>query len=232
MAFLQEPQGSHQPALRVPAVVVWLLAALALAHAARVYAPDKLSDEVLFNFGFVPARYSSRFLVAQGIDPGNLLERIAPFFSYVFLHADFAHLAINSLGLLAFGPIVARRFGAALFLLFFFICAVAAAAAHLAFNGESMAPAIGASGAISGLMGAAIRLLGAPAGHSPRLAPIFSGKVMGFTAVWLLVNIIAGLTGIGAGSGVRLIAWQAHIGGYFAGLILSGLFDIFRRRRT
>lgn len=231
MAFLQESQGSHQPALRVPGVVAWLLMALVVAHVARVYAPGKQPDEILLNFAFIPARYSPQFLIAHGIDPGSLLERIVQFFSYVFLHGDFGHLAINSLWLLACGPIVARRFGAVLFLLFFFICAVAAAAAHLAFNPESVAPVIGASGAVSGLMAVGIRLLNVPPGN-PRLAPAFSSQVMGFTAVWLVVNVIAGVTGIGAGPGAQPIAWQAHIGGYFAGLILAGPFDVFRRRRS
>lgn len=234
MAFLQEPQHVRQPAIRAPAVVVWLLVVLAAAHAARVYAGAKTAGDILINFAFIPARYSPHFLAAHGIDPGNLTERIVPFFSYVFLHGDFGHLAINSLWLLAFGPIVARRFGAVLFLLFFFACAVGAAAAHLAFNWESVGPVIGASGAISGLMAAGMRMFNRQANLNEvgaRLAPIFSGQILAFTAVWLLVNIIGGLTGIGVGPGVHLIAWQAHIGGYFSGLILAGPFDNFRRRR-
>ena len=231
MAFLQEQQPVRQPAIRAPAVVVWLLVVLAAAHAARVYAGAKTAGDILINFAFIPARYSPHFLAAHGIDPGSLTERIVPFFSYVFLHGDFGHLAINSLWLLACGPIVARRFGAALFLLFFFVCAVAAAAVHLAFNWESVSPVIGASGAVSGLMATSIRLLTARSEPVSRLSPILSPQVLTFTAVWLIVNIIGGMTGIGAGPGVHLIAWQAHIGGYFAGLILAGPFDNFRRRR-
>lgn len=232
MAFLQEPQHPHQPAISAPAVVVWLLVLLAVAHVARVYAGGKLPDEILINFAFIPARYSPQYLIAHGIDPGSWLERAVPFISYVFLHGDFAHLAINCLWLLAFGPIVARRFGALLFLLFFFVCGVAAVAVHLAFNWESMAPVIGASGAISGVMATGLRLLTGGPEAVRRLSPIFSRQVLTVTAVWLVMNVIGGLTGIGAGPGVHLIAWQAHIGGYFAGLILAGPFDAFRHRRS
>ena len=230
MAFLQEPERPHQPAIRAPAVVVWLLVTLGLAHAARVYAAANLSKEILFNFAFIPARYSPHFLTTHHIDPGSWPERIVPFFSYVFLHGDFAHLAVNCLWLLAFGPIVARRFGAGLFLLFFFLCAVAAAAVHLALNWESIDPVLGASGAIAGLMAAGIRIFYAR--EEGRLASIFSTQIMAFTLFWLAVNYIAGVTGLGAGAEPHLIAWQAHIGGYFAGLLLAGRFDAFRRRRT
>jgi len=230
MAFLQEPENPHQPAIRAPAVVVWLLATLALAHAARVYAAANLSKEILFNFAFIPARYSPHYLAAHHIDPGSWPARIVPFFSYVFLHGDFAHLAVNCLWLLAFGPIVARRFGAGLFLLFFFLCAAVAAATQLAFSWESMELIIGASGGIAGLMAVAIRIYYLR--DDGRMASIFSTQIMAFTGFWLVVNYIAGVTGLGAGAEPHLIAWQAHIGGYFAGLLAAGPFDAFHRRRA
>ncbi|HSZ75612.1 MAG TPA: rhomboid family intramembrane serine protease [Rhizomicrobium sp.] len=234
MAFLQEPQRPHQPILRAPAVVIWLLVTIIAAHAARVYLGSNVSGAIFQEFGFIPARYSPHFLAVHHADPGSLLARVVPFFSYVFLHGDFAHLAINCLWLLAFAPIVARRFGAGLFLVFFFMCAAAAAAAHLAFNWESVDPVIGASGAISGLMAAGMRIFTArPDGeHSPKLAPIFSGQILSFTILWSILNVIAGLTGIGTGAEYRLIAWQAHLGGYFAGLLLAGPLDALRRTRT
>ena len=113
---------------------------------------------------------ATAFLAAHNADPGGWLERAIPFVSYMGLHNDLTHLAINSLWLLAFGPIVARRFGGFLFLLFFLVCGVAGAATHLAFNWGSLVPVIGASGAISGLMAAGLRLLPsqAPWAHAGR----------------------------------------------------------------
>ena len=238
MSFLQSQPSNpwtRQPIFRIPGVVAGLILLLVLAHVARVAVSETLSDHIINLFAFIPARYSHAFLVAHNIDPGNLFDRAIPFVSYMALHNDFTHLAVNSLWLLAFGPIVARRYGALLFLGFFLICGIAAAATHLAFNWGSLTPVIGASGAISGLMGAGMRLLPTQAPWAAQgndeLAPIFSRQIVIFTAIWLVVNLAAGLTGFGLGPGeLGQIAWQAHVGGYLAGLLLAGPFDRLRPR--
>ena len=123
---------------------------------------------------------------------------------------------------------VARRYHAVVFFIFFLVCGVAGAAAHLAFNWGSPLAVIGASGAISGLMGAGFRMMGPPqlrrGGEAQPLAPILSPRILLWSAVWVGVNILAGVTGLGTGVQVALIAWQAHLGGYFAGLLLAGPF--------
>ncbi len=155
------------------------------------------------------------------------------FVSYMFLHADLTHLAINCLWLLAFGAIVARRLGSWKFLLFFLICGVASAAIHLGFNWESPAAVIGASGAISGLMAAGIRMLSVPgvsgAVGRPGLAPILSPQVLVFSLFWVAINLVFGLTGLSFGGETQPIAWDAHLGGYFAGLLLADPFDRWAR---
>jgi membrane associated rhomboid family serine protease len=151
------------------------------------------------------------------------------------LHSDVTHLVINCLWLLAFGPIVARRFGAVLFLVFFILCGVAGAAAYLAFNWGSVVPVVGASGAISGLMGAAIRMM--PGRLAPwmvganevPLQPVLSRPILTFSAIWMAINMLAAVIDLGAGAS-GLIAWQAHLGGYLAGLLLCGVFDLLRPR--
>jgi membrane associated rhomboid family serine protease len=235
MALPQEPHSPHQPLLRVPAVVVVTIAVLVLAYLGWAFAPPAIADQILFNFAFYPARYSAHFLAIHSAAPQSLPALAAPFLSYIFLHGDLSHVGINCLWLLAFGPIVARRWGPWLFLILFAICAVAGAVAHLATNWGSQDPVIGASAAISGLMGAGIRMLrgrvwieGEP---FPRLAPLFSGQIAVFTLFWLLANVFAGYTGIGMDGQFRLIAWQAHIGGYFAGLLLAGPIDAIARPR-
>jgi membrane associated rhomboid family serine protease len=237
MAFLQ-PQSSdpwtRQPVFRVPAAVVSLIAVLVTAHGARMLAPPALSAELVGQYAFIPARYSGAFLAAHNADPGGWLARAVPFVSYMALHNDLTHLAINSLWLLAFGPIVARRFGGGLFLLFFLVCGVAGALVHLAFNWGSLVPVIGASGAISGLMAAGLRLLPSQAPWAnpgeEQLAPIFSRQILIFTLVWMAINLLVGITGLGMGGSAGLIAWQAHLGGYLAGLLLAGPFDRLRPR--
>lgn len=223
MAFLRET-SRNQPFLRAPAVVLWLIAALIGTHAARVFAFARESDALFVTYGFVPARYSQHYLASHGVNPGNALDQAVPFVSYIFLHGSFTHVIVNCLWLLAFGPIVARRFGWLLFLVFFLICGIAGAAAHLACAWGSTAPVIGASAAISGLMAAGFRMLPLSSTTGP-LAPIFSARILLWSGFWVLVNVLAGLTGLGTGGEVQLVAWQAHLGGYFAGLLLAGPFD-------
>jgi membrane associated rhomboid family serine protease len=224
MAFLNDPRS--QPAIRAP-LVVWLLIALLVGiELSREFLWNGASQEIFFEYGFVPARYSAAWLAVHGTNPGSWFARAVPFVSYIFLHGGLAHVAMNSVWLLAFGAIVARRLGTARFLLFFLVCGILAAVAHLALNWGSDDPVVGASGAIAGLMAAGIRMIDASFGRreDTPLAPIASRQVVTFTLVWTVVNVVAGLTGLGAGPGVQLIAWQAHLGGYFAGLLLIGLF--------
>ena len=222
MSFLKSEEP-REPFLRAPASVLLLIGALVLAHIARVIVPAQLSDDILYQYAFVPARY------AVGGPGSGLFALTVPFVSHIFLHANFTHLTVNCLWLLAFGPVVARRFGAGLFLLFFALCGIAGAAAYLAFNWASPAGVIGASGAISGVMAAGMRLFPWPGTTLSRdPAPIFSSPVLLFTGVWLITNLIFGLTGFGSGGEIQQIAWQAHLGGFVAGLLLTGPFDRLR----
>lgn len=231
MTFFQEPQATRQPFLLVPWPVLVLIGLLTVAYAAFALAPSGLEERILADFAFYPARYSQAFVLANHLNPGTLLDRMLPFVSYMFLHAGLSHLAVNSIWLLPFGSVVAKRFGAIPFFVFFFLCGIAGAGVHLAFNWGSPLPVIGASGAVSGLMGAAFRMIrvydGSSAGAEPTapvLAPLFSRRIVIWSVLWVAVNVAAGVTGLGAGTEIRLIAWQAHLGGYFAGLILAGPF--------
>jgi membrane associated rhomboid family serine protease len=233
MAFLQSVPP-RQPFFRAPPVVMWLIGGLAALHVARVSLPGNRADNIVYEYGLYPLRYSRAYLESHMANPGTVWERAIPFVSYLGLHNDWTHLAINCLWLLAFGPIVARRFGALLFLLFFVACGVAGALTYLAFNWGSEVPVVGASGAISGLMAAALRMLPgqtpwAVPGETP-LAPLFSRQLLIFTAIWAAINLLTGITGLGMGGESGLIAWQAHLGGFAAGLLLCGLFDRLRPR--
>ncbi|HKQ10809.1 MAG TPA: rhomboid family intramembrane serine protease [Rhizomicrobium sp.] len=233
MAFLQSAPP-RQPFFRAPPVVLWLIGGLTVLHLARVARPDDQADAAVYEFGLYPLRYSRAFLESHMANPGTVWERAVPFVSYMGLHNDWTHLIVNCLFLLAFGPIVARRFGTALFLLFFAVCGVMGALAYLAFNWESPVPVVGASGAVSGLMAAALRMLPSQApwavpGETP-LAPLLSRQLLIFTALWIAINLLTGITGLGMGGENGLIAWQAHLGGFAAGLLLCGPFDRLRPR--
>jgi membrane associated rhomboid family serine protease len=233
MAFFQDQRPSREPFLNAPAIVFWLIGVLVAAHVGRELLPAPWPQYLLFQFSFIPARYSAAALAASGIPEPGLIEQIIPFISYMFLHGNYTHLGVNSLWLLAFGPIVAKRLRTAKFLLFFVLCGVASAALHLAFYFGAVEQVVGASGAISGLMGAAIRIFYGrilfrqvtPEGAVPALAPLFSRPILGFTAIWLVANFAAGVTGLGLTDDTQSVAWVAHLGGYLAGILAISVFD-------
>jgi len=136
---------------------------------------------------------------------------------------------------------LARRFGALRFFVFMAVTAVAGALAHLVTHEHAVAPMIGASASVSGTMAAAIRFafvrgsfLSFSRGDADAAAKVpalslmralRNTRVLGFLAVWFGVNIIFGVGSIAIGADGASVAWQAHIGGFFAGLVLFSLFD-------
>ena len=185
MAFLQSAPP-RQPIFRAPAVVLWLIGFLTALHLVRITRPGDQPDNIIYAFGLYPIRYSRAYLESRMANPGSLWERAVPFVSYMGVHASWTHLIINSLWLLAFGPIVARRWGSTLFLAFFIVCGVIGAVTYLLLNWASPLPVIGASGAISGLMAAAFRMLPGQAPWAAQseapLAPLLSRQILVFTA--------------------------------------------------
>jgi membrane associated rhomboid family serine protease len=231
----------REPILNIPSVIVALLAVLALVHGAREWLLTPEQDNLLvYTFGFVPARYDASVLIG-GVWPGGFGADIWTFFTYALLHGSWTHFGVNAVWLVAFGSPVARRFGTARFLAFFIVTAAAGALMHLLTNAGSQAPMIGASASISGAMAAAIRFVfqrGGPLGfmragdeESYRvpalpLAGVFSDpRVLIFLAVWFGTNLLFGLISVPMTGANEVVAWQAHIGGFLAGLLLFTWFD-------
>ncbi len=141
----------------------------------------------------------------------------------LFLHGSWAHALGNAVFALAFATPVARRMGtdakgAAIFFIFYLVCGMISGLTFAACHWGEASGAIGASGAVAGCMGAASRLMG----PGPRLAPFRSRTVISMAAVWLGVNALFGLVLVGwaPGTGGAAMAWEAHLGGYLAGLLL------------
>ncbi|MBI1328595.1 MAG: rhomboid family intramembrane serine protease [Alphaproteobacteria bacterium] len=220
MAYFLDPNAQPQPFFRAPPAVFAAVAALVLAHLARDLLPPDLSNEIIYLYGLIPSRYT--------IDPyGSLIERLVPFVTYMFVHGDWTHVVFNAVWLFVFGAVVVRRWGTARFVLFCLLCGLGAALTYLAFNPDSSAPMIGASGAIAGLMAAGFRMIGA---DEENLTPLLDRRILIWSAVWSVLNVVMGVIGFGADGSIREIAWQAHLGGYFSGLLLAGLFDRARPR--
>ncbi len=193
-------------------------------HVGRVYLLDVSQDNgLLLRTAFIPERYF------YGLDVYAFTTPI----TYAFLHGSAAHLLVNLVWLAAFGSPLANRLGVVRFALFWVVTGLAAAALHCAIYPHSEAPLIGASGAISGMMGAAARFAfrvdrsGGRASFSGPALPISyvlrMRTVVTFLLVWMIANFVTGVYGMGVGSGVT-IAWEAHVGGFVVGFFGIPLF--------
>ena len=226
----------------VPVVVLWLLAAMGLVHVLMtlVLSANQASN-FLELFAFIPARYNLRLLSELSWVRG-WGAAVWTFLTYAFIHGNLMHLGFNGVWLLAFGTPVARRFGALRFLIFFLFSAAVGAAFHLAVHAGEGVPMVGASAAISGAMGAAMRFAfqrGGPLGPfrggdeatyrvpaTPLSVMFRDPRLIVFLIVWFGVNIFFGLGFVSVpGEEGMPIAWEAHIGGFLAGLVGFVLFD-------
>jgi membrane associated rhomboid family serine protease len=236
-------EAPREPILTLPGALTAYVLLLAVIHAVRMLLPYDIDDTVIQMFGFIPKRYDSTLLAIDF--PGGTGAKVWSFVSYSLLHANVSHIGFNVLWLLPFGSALARRFGALRFFVFMAVTAVAGALAHLVTHEHAVAPMIGASASVSGTMAAAIRFafvrgsfLSFSRGDADAAAKVpalslmralRNTRVLGFLAVWFGVNIIFGVGSIAIGADGASVAWQAHIGGFFAGLVLFSLFDPISR---
>ncbi|HEY9219105.1 MAG TPA: rhomboid family intramembrane serine protease [Phenylobacterium sp.] len=152
----------------------------------------------------------------------------------LFVHGSWTHVLVNAASALAFGAPTARylgltRSGVAGFFLFYLACGVLANLGYGLLHPGEANPVVGASGAISGLMGAAARLI---ASRGERLGALTSRDVIGMSVALLIVNLLFAAFGA-PGTGGAPIAWEAHLIGFGAGLLGIGLVArLFRRVET
>jgi len=239
-------QPSHEPILTLPAALTAYVLLIAIIHL-RVFLPLNWEEWTIDVFGFIPKRYDTTLLDVTF--PGGAGAKIWTFVTYSLLHANFSHIGFNVLWLLPFGSALARRFGAVRFFVFMAVTAAAGALAHLVTHEHALAPMIGASASVSGTMAAAIRFafvkgsfLSFSRGDADAAAKVpalslwqalRNGRVLAFLAIWFGVNIVFGIGSIAIGIGEgQSVAWQAHIGGFFAGLVLFSLFDPIPRSES
>ncbi|OQX87616.1 MAG: rhomboid family intramembrane serine protease [Candidatus Omnitrophica bacterium 4484_70.2] len=172
----------------------------------------------IYNYGFVP----SRVFFSVGVE-----NKIFPLFTSIFLHAGFWHLAGNCLYLWIFADNVEDRLGHFNFLVFYIMCGVLANLTHLFFNWGSEVPAVGASGAIAGVLGAYFLMF--PRARVLTLIPFFFFWQMVeipaffFLGFWFLYQFLLGIGSLGFSSATGIAFW-AHIGGFIAGIFLLSLF--------
>lgn len=224
------------PAFNLPGVVVAFAAILTAIHLLLTLTPLALYQYAVFDwFGFIPLRISH----AADI-PGGMLPLLWTPVTHAFLHGGWEHLLFNLAWLAVFGAPVARRYGAPGFIWVGVVGAVVGAFSFALFHLEVVTVMIGASGAVSGYTGAAMRFVfqpvitaidpetGEPVVLGRRLVSpagfLRNRRAMTFSIIWLILNagfgIYALLTGDPSG-----VAWQAHIGGFVAGFVLIGWLE-------
>jgi membrane associated rhomboid family serine protease len=228
----REPEPGREPVFNLPPVVLAVIGICVVVYLLQQYVlTDAQQLTLLYDGAFIPVLYTGQY----GFD-WFLFSRP---FTYAFMHGGFAHIAINMVWLAAFGSPLANRLGTLLFALFFAVTGLAAVVLFWAVHPYGEAPLVGASGAISGMMGAAARFgfrTDRSAGKAAFAGPVLpiaivlrSRGVMTFLAVWMVINLVTGLVGFAPGVDSQ-IAWEAHIGGFVTGFFGLRWFD--RRRQA
>lgn len=221
---------TREPLLRSPAIVnLFILTFIAVHVVTNEFLDVATLNDFLLNFSMTPERLA---VPTDFLQPPVWFSPWLTLVTYAFLHGDYMHLAFNVMWFMIFGTAVARRVGTLRFLGLMLVTVLGAAVTHLAFYWGSPAPVVGASGAVSGLMGAAFRFIlpnpNPGTSWPPPALPLFSRPVVTITVMWSILNIALGVIGLTPDGIGYPIAWEAHMGGYLTGLLLFPLFD--RRR--
>jgi len=215
------PLKDDNPLHRIPFqyVTVALMAACVLVYLVQFLGGPQTDGEMVLGLGMIPATLFGEAELASKL---YLVPPWLTLITSMFLHGGFWHLAGNMLYLWIFGDNVEDALGHVRLVVFYTICGIAAGLVHAAFDPSSVVPTIGASGAISGVLGAYLML------HPRRgvwvlviVTPVRfpTWAVLGFWIVFQIFNASFG--------GESNTAWWAHIGGFFAG---AGLIVLMRRQ--
>ncbi len=217
------PLRDDNPTNTTPFVTVSLIVACTLVFFYEFSLGPQAGQLFVYRYGAIPAVIFGRESL-----PPEVMAVPASFtlITSMFLHGGLLHLIGNMLYLWIFGNNIEDAMGHVRFLLFYLVCGVIAAMSHAMLDPGSVMPMIGASGAISGVLGAYLLLY--PRARVLVLIPLGflfwrmyvpAGFVLGF---WFVFQLLSGAVSVGGGGGG--VAWFAHIGGFLAGMFLIGFF--------
>jgi membrane associated rhomboid family serine protease len=223
------PYKDLAPSHRFPFVTILLIAVNVAAFLYQIFLPEPAATEFVYRYAVIPLE----FRLGHNIELSPGLAPILSIFTAMFLHGGWLHLIGNMLYLWIFGDNVEDRMGPFRFLIFYLLCGVIATLAQIYSDFRSDIPALGASGAIAGILAAYLRFY--PKAQVAVLVPVFyflrsvllpAWLVLG---LWFLIQILEShLPGSGTGGGG--VAYFAHIGGFVAGLLFMPLFVRMRKR--
>ena len=200
----------------------FLIAINVLAFLYELTMNPRAGRAFMFTFGLVPAHEQLLF-AHHAVNGMTFVQAIVPIFTSMFLHGGWLHLLGNMLFLWVFGGSVEETLGHLQYLIFYLICGVGSAIVHTFFNWGSNVPTVGASGAISGIMGAFIVLY--PRARVTTLIPalllFFTIKIPAYLMLgyWFFLQFFSGVASLGM-SARGGVAWWAHVGGFILGALL------------
>ena len=220
------PLKDMSPRRSVPLMTILLIIANVLVFFYQIGLTPRAGDAFIMTYGLVPAKIQ---MALAGTPHVTIGDALVPLLTCMFLHGGWLHILGNMWFLWIFGGNVEDRLGPLTFLLFYLVCGIASGITQAVFSWGSHIPSVGASGAISGVLGAYIVFF--PYARILTLVPLFifffTARIpaMIFIGLWFVVQFLSGVgtlgaTGAAASGGV---AWWAHIGGFVLGVVLAGL---------
>lgn len=222
------PLSDHNPRRTVPVVTMLIIIVNVLAFLWELQLGPDL-QAAMTQVAFIPARFWI---------PGYLFANLQTIFISMFLHGGFLHIGANMLYLWIFGDNIEDRLGHTRYAVFYILCGFIAALAHAFANPTSTLPAIGASGAIAGVLGAYLILF--PKAKVTTLIPVFilvfirDIPAVIILGLWFVLQLFSGVGSLGIRDAANAggVAYFAHIGGFVAGMILIVVMGGTRRRRA
>jgi membrane associated rhomboid family serine protease len=225
------PLKNLDPRRSFPIITLLLIAVNVIVFLHQVSLPPKAADAFVHSYGLVPAKIS----LALAGQRYTLADALIPLFTCMFLHGGWLHILGNMWFLWIFGANVEDRLGPLPYLVFYLVCGLGSGLSEVIFAWGSRVPSIGASGAISGVLGAFIIFF--PASRILTLVPLFiiwftvRIPALVFIGLWFLIQFLSGVESLGLPASANMggVAWWAHIGGFLLGAILAKVFDPARR---
>lgn len=226
---------AREPVFNVPFSVVAVVMVLVAVHTVLWLLPAEQRMMAELSLAFDPARYGDQDIFI----PGGRSAAVYSFVTHQLVHGDITHLLVNGAWLLAFGSAIAVRIKALRFLVFGVLCGIAGALLYLLVRFGQDAPMVGASGAISGLMGGAFRFFFVSLDRGglgqfrqdplavPRMTirqALADPRVRFAIGFWVIVNLVMALAAPWFTEQAG-IAWEAHLGGFFFGFLTFQIFD-------
>jgi membrane associated rhomboid family serine protease len=228
------PLKDMTPRRSVPVMTLLLIAVNVIVFLYQISLSPAQADAFVRLHGLVPAKLN----LALAGRHYSLADALIPLFTCMFLHGGWLHILGNMWFLWIFGAKVEDRMGTFIYLLFYVVCGIASGATQLMFSWGSNIPSIGASGAISAVLGAYVVFF--PSSRILTLIPLFviwftwQIPAIVFIGLWFFVQFVSGVSSLSDPRSAHLggVAWWAHVGGFLMGMLMARLMNPDVRRKV